>query len=511
MTANQSTVSVQSASSVSAIQARASSQSAAIALLGAGMSSTSGGESSFAQSLQSESNRQATPAGLFSDDPGVSRTSPPADRTRTDGSRRKNSEERDPAASTSERESTGQAPQARDSEDSGPVDAAASAREIADAPLAATNNAPVTNGLAPAATPQGSEQTQPAADDPARSPSAGANENKPRQPSDPLRLIPHQQQASASESGAESQAAAHQVAGQAPALQSATSDQRSTRAGEKAANGTVRTTQSGSTSANGVLAATPLNNGAPTNGVPAATANGTVQGVGGTQAGTQVGPSANQVVQPRNGAGRLVEQQVTLKLKTTPPTANGTAQLSEAEVSAAERQIGQGLTAAFRTNTPKVTLWMSPETLGKVRIHLTFDQGTISARFEATSDATKDLLAQNMGALRDALQSRGLAAQQIEVVSIPDWTNQNGSQSGSSQNGQGNGQLPSQTPNGGNPSGQGGQPHQGYQDNAKSWTSANGSEPAGQHAASGSDAQISLSINPRLMNLQAHLELDAVA
>lgn len=65
---------------------------------------------------------------------------------------------------------------------------------------------------------------------------------------------------------------------------------------------------------------------------------------------------------------------------------------------------------------------MNPESLGKLRVQMTIDNGTISARFEATSEATKNLLSQNINALRRALESRGLTASNIEVVSIPDWS-----------------------------------------------------------------------------------------
>ena len=526
MTANANLVSNRTptpTTQASAIQARANSQSAAIALLGAGTSSLSQGEGSFADSLQSESKRQTSPQGLFSDDANSARPAARAERSSAESPRRDETREPKPAP-------------AHDGPRTGPLTGRPRAEKSASQTDDLPNETPITlNDIRTARDPnpvQGGSpnpaianiagqnpqtNTSAEANDPASEQAATTNQ-KSQRPSDPLRLIVPQQQSSASDAqnapgalaGAQNQTA--QAAAQTASVAHSATKPIAVRKTEISGgtNGVGQTTSVNSTMAAGV--------GPPVHGVagPSSTSqsSGAVTGVTGASAAggaTTFGAPLDQVAPPRVPGGKPIEQPVTLKLKMGPATSNNSQQLTETEITAAETQIGRGLTAAFRQNTPQVTLWMSPETLGKVRIELTFDQGTIAARFEATSEATRDLLAQNMGALRDALQSRGLTATQIEVVSIPDWSQQNNPHSGTNQGGSTNQQSPNQSSSGGNtPSGHGGNQQQGQPEHSKGWTALPQGN-TGSQLESTTDAHISLSIDSRLMSLQAHLELDAVA
>jgi flagellar hook-length control protein FliK len=523
MTANANLVSNRTptpTTQASAIQARANSQSAAIALLGAGTSSLSQGEGSFADSLQSESKRQTSPQGLFSDDANSARPAARAERSSAEPSRR--DETRDPKpAPTQDGPRTGPLSGRPRNEKSGsqtdepPTEVPITLDDI----RTARDPNPVQGGSPNAATANVAAQNPQAnaeANDPASDQAAATNQ-KSQRATDPLRLIVPQpaaasdaQNASGAEIASQNQTA--QIAAQTASISHTATRSIAVRKNE-ASSGTNGVGQS--TAVNSTMSA---GTGVPVHGTtgPSSTAqsNGAVTGIAGasgTSGGTSVGAPLDQVAPPRVPGGKAIEQPVTLKLKMGPATSNNSPQLTETEITAAETQIGRGLTAAFRQNTPQVTLWMSPETLGKVRIELTFDQGTISARFEATSEATRDLLAQNMGALRDALQSRGLTASQIEVVSIPDWSQQNGSQSGSNQGGSANQQSPNQPSSGGQtPSGQGGQQQQSQSDHSKGWVALPQGE-ATSKPESASDALVSIAIDSRMMALQAHLELDAVA
>jgi len=160
---------------------------------------------------------------------------------------------------------------------------------------------------------------------------------------------------------------------------------------------------------------------------PGTTGTGTIGGstTSNTSTSTIGAPRVDpSVVPPRLPGGRAPETPITLKLtaRSLPTGEPGTTQT---EADAAATQIARGLGAAFRNKGGQLTLWMNPESLGKLRVQMTIDNGTISARFEATSEATKNLLAQNVDALRSALESRGLSASSIEIVSIPDWSKQN--------------------------------------------------------------------------------------
>lgn len=519
MTANASLVSNRSTPQASAVQARANSQSAAIALLGAGTSSLNQGEGSFADSLQSESKRQAPAQGLFSDGADTARPGARADRSAAPAPRR--DEARDPK-SAPENENQGSPISARPK-------AEKSRSELIDEP--ATNSPLSINDIRTARDPNPIPVESPAgtiANAAIQNPQAeaAANTSEPSQEqansnaassksqraTDPLRLIVPQQQSRAEDAPIAPQNAA-QSAAQTASIAHADVKPISVRKNES-----TTTNSSGSdTPINSTMTAgagTPIHTGAA--GASATTqSSGAIGGIAGASASGGVsspGTPLDQVAPPRVPGGRPIEQPVTLKLKMGPAASNDSTQLTEAEVTAAETQIGRGLTAAFRQNTPQVTLWMSPETLGKVRIDLTFDNGTISARFETTSESTRELLSNNLGALRDALQSRGLTTNQIEVVSIPDWSSQNNSQSGSNQGSSTNQQSPNQSSSGGNtPSGQGGHPQQGQPEHSKGWTALPQGDAPSTKSGSITDAQVSLVIDSRMMSLQAHLELDAVA
>ncbi|MBX3389963.1 MAG: flagellar hook-length control protein FliK [Phycisphaeraceae bacterium] len=516
MTASASSLSSQAVTSSSAIHARANLQSAAIGLFGAGTSSPGEDGGSFAQSLESESRRQSTPQGIFSDGAESAKSTPDRSRPKNASKNELPSDSRRPE---NEDDPTRRAPEQSDrplaeASDSRHDDSLLCASRQPDSTLRAPTGeaaAPTVAAIAAHSAAQDSPPTDPAPD--AATPDqskAAASESKPRQPSDPLRLITPNQQPAVEDAPLASQSSAVQAAGETDISQNANSKQTVARLNENSIRSAG--TKSSSTIAPNSGIASPSAAGV-TNAASVGPSTGSTLNVGATAGatggGSQVTAPIDQVSPPKTGGGRLIEQPVTLKLKTTP--ANGSQPLSEAEITAVETQIGRGLTAAFRQNTPQVTLWMSPESLGKVRIQLTFDQGTISARFEATSEATKDLLAQNMSALRDALQSRGLTAQHIEVVSIPDWSQQNGSQSGSGEGRSNGGDLSQQgTNNGNSSSGQGGQSQQGQTGHSREWSRL--MEGSTQHeSVASSEAQISLAIEPRLLSLKAHLELDAVA
>ncbi|MBL8885825.1 MAG: flagellar hook-length control protein FliK [Phycisphaerales bacterium] len=521
MTANASLVSNRSTPPTSAVQARANSQSAAIALLGAGTSSLNQGEGSFADSLQSESKRQAPAQGLFSDSADTTRPGARADRSAAPAPRR--DEARDPKPSPEETDQTSPLSPRTGAEKS---KSAQFDEPATDSPLSINDIRTARDPNPVPATGPAAQITHTSVQNPQAQAAASANEPSPEQAnsnasnakspraSDPLRLIvPQQQQQTQAESAPiDPQNAAQSTAQTASIAHNATkpiSVRKNESASGTSGSGHAAPVNSTMPAGTGIA----IHTGAPGTAATAQSSNGVTGITGASASGGVSSPGAplDQVAPPRVPGGRPIEQPVTLKLKMGPATSSTTPPLSEAEITAAETQIGRGLTAAFRQNTPQVTLWMSPETLGKVRIDLTFDQGTISARFETTSESTRELLANNLGALREALQSRGLTANQIEVVSIPDWSQQNNSQSGSGQGSSTNQQTPDQSSSGGNtPSGHGGHPQQGQPEHSKGWAALpQGDAPS--KPSSITDAQVSLVIDSRMMSLQAHLELDAVA
>jgi len=82
-------------------------------------------------------------------------------------------------------------------------------------------------------------------------------------------------------------------------------------------------------------------------------------------------------------------------------------------------QVSRVLEAALRHNGGSVTMRLKPDTLGAVRIDLHFDQGSIVAKFEATTAQAHDLLSKNLSALHASLQSKGFGVRSVEVLVAP--------------------------------------------------------------------------------------------
>lgn len=216
-------------------------------------------------------------------------------------------------------------------------------------------------------------------------------------------------------------------------------------------------------------------------------------------------------VPTRLPGGRTPETPISLKL-TSRPLANGAPGTPQTEADAAATQIARGLTSAFRNKVGQLTLWMNPESLGKLRVQMTIDNGSISARFEATSEATKNLLTQNIDALRGALESRGLTASSIEVVSIPDWSKPQDQSNGSGTKPENNNGSPPQRDMNQNSSGQNFGQNDNTRDNMPpklSWLRDPEVAAPAPHASADPIPQIH--VNERLLAMSARLEIDAVA
>ncbi|MFG0285420.1 MAG: flagellar hook-length control protein FliK [Phycisphaerales bacterium JB039] len=81
-----------------------------------------------------------------------------------------------------------------------------------------------------------------------------------------------------------------------------------------------------------------------------------------------------------------------------------------------QTQIERGLGAVLRQGGGSLTLQLKPATLGELRIEMTLDKGAVRARFEASSPESRDLILANLGALKAALESRGLRVETLDVT-----------------------------------------------------------------------------------------------
>ena len=89
-------------------------------------------------------------------------------------------------------------------------------------------------------------------------------------------------------------------------------------------------------------------------------------------------------------------------------------------------RVMRGIRNAVKQNGGAVTLRLSPAQLGLVRIQVQIDQGTVVAQLLAEQDSARSLLQQQLGQLRQALETHGLTVDKIDVQSLPQDTNKLG-------------------------------------------------------------------------------------
>ncbi|MBM4108076.1 MAG: hypothetical protein FJ255_04600 [Phycisphaerae bacterium] len=88
--------------------------------------------------------------------------------------------------------------------------------------------------------------------------------------------------------------------------------------------------------------------------------------------------------------------------------------------SSVEAQVARGLHAALRQRGGSVTLRLSPESLGGVRIQVKVAERAVTVRIEAQTEAARRLLGDAVPALRSALEDQGLRIERIEVAAPRD-------------------------------------------------------------------------------------------
>lgn len=82
-------------------------------------------------------------------------------------------------------------------------------------------------------------------------------------------------------------------------------------------------------------------------------------------------------------------------------------------------QVARGLAAALKQGDGEVTLRLTPETLGKLRIDIAIADERVTARIAASSEQACRLLKESVVSLRTALEATGLGVDRIEVVGAP--------------------------------------------------------------------------------------------
>lgn len=126
----------------------------------------------------------------------------------------------------------------------------------------------------------------------------------------------------------------------------------------------------------------------------------------------------------------------------------GKAAMSARADPSVEAQIARGLSAMLRQRGGSVTLRLSPESLGLVRVEVRVNEGRVFVRIEAQTDPARRLLADHLSSLRLALEDQGLRIDRVEV-SRPRDAAEDGATDGRDhrgQQGRGGGDTPGRDP-----------------------------------------------------------------
>ncbi len=81
--------------------------------------------------------------------------------------------------------------------------------------------------------------------------------------------------------------------------------------------------------------------------------------------------------------------------------------------------VSRGLSAAIQQRGGSVTIRLSPESLGALRIHMTIANGEVSVRMETINDRAQQMLVQSLPALRESLESKGLTVNELRISPAP--------------------------------------------------------------------------------------------
>jgi hypothetical protein len=81
-------------------------------------------------------------------------------------------------------------------------------------------------------------------------------------------------------------------------------------------------------------------------------------------------------------------------------------------------QAARGMAQALKDGNGTITLNLQPPRLGQLKVHLTMQDASLTARIEPTSAAARQLLMDSQHSLRAALEARGLSVERIEVEAV---------------------------------------------------------------------------------------------
>jgi flagellar hook-length control protein FliK len=82
-------------------------------------------------------------------------------------------------------------------------------------------------------------------------------------------------------------------------------------------------------------------------------------------------------------------------------------------------QAARGLAAAFKHKGGTVTLNLTPESLGQIKVKITVEDSKVSALIQTSTEQAKRLLETSGETLRAAMESKGLTVDRIQIAHTP--------------------------------------------------------------------------------------------
>jgi flagellar hook-length control protein FliK len=180
------------------------------------------------------------------------------------------------------------------------------------------------------------------------------------------------------------------------------------------------TEKQGGSAATAPVAAPGASPGSGAANATAASASGAVGSVGAVRATTGTAPTMPGAVTPTQAKSDAAAP----KPQAAPTPRQGNAAL-QAEAEAALGKVQRGLASLVNAKGGQMTLRLTPDALGEVRVHLKLRDGVVSARVEATQESARGLLEHGVDRLRAALEARGLKVDSLEVQQ---WTDPRGAE-----------------------------------------------------------------------------------
>lgn len=79
-------------------------------------------------------------------------------------------------------------------------------------------------------------------------------------------------------------------------------------------------------------------------------------------------------------------------------------------------QVARGLATLLRHQGGSVTIRLTPESLGQIKINLKIEDSRVWATFQPSSDSSRAAIDQSLGTLRTSLEARGLVVERLELT-----------------------------------------------------------------------------------------------